>query len=413
MLAAFPRSILTLTLFALTLAVSSARAQDGVVLTADAGPDQTLAASMTCDAIATLDGSASTVPEGQMASFTWTGGFPQGDGTVEGSIAMVALPVGTHEIVLTVATEDGARSSDSLLVTVGDRTPPRINAILANPDHLWPPAHTLVPVEVLVDVSDFCDQSPVCSIVRIKSNEPVNGRGDGNTSPDWRQTGPLTAEFRAERSGRGRGRVYTIDVECSDASGNTAAATANVMAPHDQRRTTGATATDTTTANNGAAPPAPPARTDHTKIAFSVNFNVLGRNRLVAKLDASSVAGDLPSPSLANHDLILEIGIEEVFGTFDGRNRIVSNGPVGLRAKLTRSGFLVVDVRGLDLPDILFLDPAEDLRNAEILVPITAFVLPPADGSGAPADPIVLFDDILITSYRQKAERNGRGAMKP
>jgi hypothetical protein len=34
-------------------------------------------------------------------------------------------------------------------------------------------------------------------------------------------TGPLTLDLRAERSGTGTGRVYTIEVETTDAAGNT------------------------------------------------------------------------------------------------------------------------------------------------------------------------------------------------
>ena len=64
-----------------------------------------------------------------------------------------------------------------------------------------------------------CDPTPICRIVSVASNEPVNGAGDGNTAPDWEITGALTVNLRAERSGQGVGRLYTITVRCVDLLG--------------------------------------------------------------------------------------------------------------------------------------------------------------------------------------------------
>jgi hypothetical protein len=92
----------------------------------------------------------------------------------------------------------------------------------------------MVPVTFTVDVSDICDAAPRCQVISITSNEPINGKGDGNTSPDWRIVDNLHVELRAERSGGGSGRVYTITVRCTDASGNSAVRNVNVTVAHDQ-----------------------------------------------------------------------------------------------------------------------------------------------------------------------------------
>jgi len=42
--------------------------------------------------------------------------------------------------------------------------------------------------------------------------------------------------LRAERSGLGTYRVYTITVACTDASGNTSTGTVTVKVPHDQAK---------------------------------------------------------------------------------------------------------------------------------------------------------------------------------
>jgi hypothetical protein len=73
--------------------------------------------------------------------------------------------------------------------------------------------------------------APACWIKAVTSNEPINGTDDGNTSPDWMITADLSTEIRAERSGIGTGRVYTIEVNCADASGNVATAATQVKVP--------------------------------------------------------------------------------------------------------------------------------------------------------------------------------------
>ena len=91
------------------------------------------------------------------------------------------------------------------------------------------------PVTVSAKAADACDAAPpACQLTAITSNEPVNGPGDGNTAPDWLITGNLTASLRAERSGNGTGRIYTLTVTCTDAAGNPATGTATVTVPHSQ-----------------------------------------------------------------------------------------------------------------------------------------------------------------------------------
>ena len=47
-------------------------------------------------------------------------------------------------------------------------------------------------------------------------------------------TGPLTVNLRAERSGTGTGRIYTIQVEGRDATGNTTLQAVSVAVPLDR-----------------------------------------------------------------------------------------------------------------------------------------------------------------------------------
>jgi hypothetical protein len=112
-----------------------------------------------------------------------------------------------------------------------DHTPPKIVSLSVTPSVIDSKNHKMVGAVVTANVTDDIDPNPSVRIVSITSNEPVNGTGDGDTAPDWEITGAMTANVRAERSGNGKGRIYTITVEARDASGNTATGTVTVSVP--------------------------------------------------------------------------------------------------------------------------------------------------------------------------------------
>ena len=150
------------------------------------------------------------------------------------SDAPAVFPLGTTTVTFTAKDSSGNTATASTTVTVVDTTPPTINSATATPNTLWPPNHKMVSVAVAVNVTDICDVNPTCKIVLVTSNEPVDGTGDGDTSPDWVITGDLTLTLRAERAGPKSGRVYTITVKCTDASGNSAQRAVTVTVDHDQ-----------------------------------------------------------------------------------------------------------------------------------------------------------------------------------
>jgi hypothetical protein len=153
--------------------------------------------------------------------------------TTQAAVSLVAtFPLGDSEISVTVSDGEAAPSSCTTKVTVRDTTPPDVESVKVNPSVLWPPNHQMVPASVEVKATDACGDVS-SKIVSVTSNEPVNGHGDGNTSPDWKITGDLTLELRAERSGPGKGRVYTIKVEVSDEAGNSVTRNVTVLVPHD------------------------------------------------------------------------------------------------------------------------------------------------------------------------------------
>jgi hypothetical protein len=110
---------------------------------------------------------------------------------------------------------------------------PTITGASASPSVLWPPNHRMVDVTLTYGTTS-CSGPATCTLT-VSSNEPVDGSGDGHTSPDWEVVDATHVRLRAERSGNGTGRTYTIVIVCTDGTGQTTTATVEVTVPHDQR----------------------------------------------------------------------------------------------------------------------------------------------------------------------------------
>lgn len=108
--------------------------------------------------------------------------------------------------------------------------PPSCELAQASPGLLWPPNHRLLPVRI-VGVADPDDPNVTTTITAVTQDEPVNGVGDGDTSPDAVLLG-ATAMVRAERSGIGTGRVYKLTFTAAD--GGTCTGSVTVCVPHDR-----------------------------------------------------------------------------------------------------------------------------------------------------------------------------------
>lgn len=108
-------------------------------------------------------------------------------------------------------------------------------SLVIEPTTLWPPDHEMHLVANDVSADAGCGGELV---VTVTSNEERNGRGDGNTDSDWEVVdngdGTFDVWVRAERSGRGSGRVYTITATVTDAAGNVTTASGTVTVAHDK-----------------------------------------------------------------------------------------------------------------------------------------------------------------------------------
>jgi hypothetical protein len=147
------------------------------------------------------------------------------------------FPMGSTDVIFTATDCNGNAASCTTSVTVEDTTPPNISVTLDR-DRLWPPNHKMADINATVEVDDICCETPTFVLTSITSDEPDNGKGDGNTVDDIQGaaygTDDTAFQLRSERMGGGDGRVYTIAYTASDCVGNTASDTVEVHVPHDQ-----------------------------------------------------------------------------------------------------------------------------------------------------------------------------------
>ena len=128
-------------------------------------------------------------------------------------------------------------ASGSAPLQILDTVPPTIS-LSVSPTFLWPPDHKFQDVVATITAADNCDHHPTVTLVSVTSNEPATGfLGNGDQGPDVSNaafgTDDRTISLRSERgtSGHSTGRIYTITYRVTDASGNTAQATATVTVP--------------------------------------------------------------------------------------------------------------------------------------------------------------------------------------
>lgn len=140
----------------------------------------------------------------------------------------------TAEAHVSSLTPDSEPSNDSASATVvASNPPPIISNVAVNPLRLWPPTGKMVNVVVAYDVTDNCDPpESILQVLSVASSEPIEGIGDGNTSPDWDVVDAHHVRLRAERSGTGTGRTYTITITATDTGGHASSTDVTVTVPH-------------------------------------------------------------------------------------------------------------------------------------------------------------------------------------
>lgn len=194
--------------------------------------------------------------DGDVLAFEWReGGTVYASGTVSttpgGSptqLPTVLLPTGlqagsqlgpgNHSISLSVSDGSNPTVTCTIQANVADTNPPRLSPS-ATPAILWPPNHQMVPVTIETGAMDGSG-GPVTLSATVTSSEDPLKDGSGQTIPDFtnpvieQEHGRITLQLRAERTGKGKGRAYTIVVRAVDLANNESSASVVVFAPRDQ-----------------------------------------------------------------------------------------------------------------------------------------------------------------------------------
>lgn len=163
---------------------------------------------------------------------------PPQHGTLSGTApSLIYTPAtgysGPDSFVFQATDPAGASSAlTTVQVTVtptGSNAPPVCSTATPSAS-VWPPNHQMVPVSIL-GVSDPDGGTITLAALSVFQDEPVEGSGDGNTSPDATLS-PLA--IRSERKGNGNGRVYTINFRATDPQGASCTGIVKVCVPKSQ-----------------------------------------------------------------------------------------------------------------------------------------------------------------------------------
>lgn len=161
------------------------------------------------------------------------------DGIQQSGNTVLFTEEGTH--VLTYWSEDKAGNvEEKKSVTVKiDKTAPTIQVTL-DQTKLWSPNHKLVDINAAVEANDGASNIDSIVLLSIKSNEADSNLDSDDQANDIQDaeygTQDVSFKLRAERFGKGEGRVYTITYKVTDLAGNETLAVVYVKVPHDKGR---------------------------------------------------------------------------------------------------------------------------------------------------------------------------------
>lgn len=175
---------------------------------ANAGPDQVLEC-VNAMANATLDGRASSDPDGQIVNYEWRW-LALNQVVANGPTPTLPLGQGVHDFALKVTDNSGASAEDGVRVEVRDMSPPEIQ-VTQHATELWPPDRRMVRVVSGIKSTDVCAGGASVN-VSITSNEAIEGDYQIVSTLDGYEV-----HVRATRDARNAdGRTYTITMSAND-----------------------------------------------------------------------------------------------------------------------------------------------------------------------------------------------------
>lgn len=171
--------------------------------------------------------------DGNIISTHAAGAFNPGNGFL--GLVSPNTPIGSLVVYNAAHDGDGMFFDNLIFEPACVTSPPIISNANIQKSLLWPPNHALVPLKVDYSVTGSCGAAAACSL-RATSSEPDEGLGDGDLPGDTAVIDANTVALRAERSGTGTGRRYTVEIVCTDDRGETSTQPLTVTVPHGVKR---------------------------------------------------------------------------------------------------------------------------------------------------------------------------------
>lgn len=121
---------------------------------------------------------------------------------------------------------DAYVAGSNFVARILENRPPDCSRSTANPSVVWPPNGKMIPVSIL-GVADPESDSVALKVTGISQDEP---------GAAFSGIGSSVAQVKAERDGKGDGRVYRIEFQATDSSGESCTGQVTVCVPHDQNK---------------------------------------------------------------------------------------------------------------------------------------------------------------------------------
>ncbi|MFC5471191.1 OmpL47-type beta-barrel domain-containing protein [Cohnella suwonensis] len=149
-------------------------------------------------------------------------------GAVQTGTSVVLTDEGVHSLVYWSVDLAGNIEEQHTKTVIVDKTAPSLTVQL-DPTSIWPPNHQMVTIHATLGSSDATSGVASVVLTSITSNEPDSGNGDIDAAIG---TEADSFQLRAERSGSGPGRIYTVTYTSTDRAGNHSVVSETVTVPH-------------------------------------------------------------------------------------------------------------------------------------------------------------------------------------
>ena len=208
--------------------VSPGVPKNGGYYIAELGPagEEVFSRVLNLGAVTIFDVAVTSSGQIVLAGYTWSGGQSPFVLRLEGGTGeVISSMTGGWVVAVGPGGDDVYVTFNGYVSRFTENRPPVCSGAAASPSVIWPANGKMIPVSIL-GVTDPEGDPVALKVTGISQDEPgANFSGIGSS----------VAQVKAERDGKGHGRVYRILFEATDPAGASCAGEVTVCVPHDER----------------------------------------------------------------------------------------------------------------------------------------------------------------------------------